>query len=66
MVLPPPSSAAHNGSQAFTVPNPEVLEKAERRIYTAEYKLRILQETDPALKDKPVPSSVVRACTPRT
>ncbi len=28
------------------VPNPEVVEKAQRRIYTAEYKLRILQETD--------------------
>ncbi|MBD1870055.1 transposase [Cyanobacteria bacterium FACHB-471] len=28
------------------MPNPEVLEKAQRRIYTAEYKLRILQETD--------------------
>jgi transposase-like protein len=28
------------------MPNPEVVEKAQRRIYTAEYKLRILQETD--------------------
>lgn len=28
------------------VPNPEVVEKAQRRIYTAEYKLRMLQETD--------------------
>jgi transposase len=44
--MPPPTSAAHNGSQASGVPNPEVLEKAQRRIYTAEYKLRILQETD--------------------
>ena len=47
MVMPPPSSsAAHNGSQTSGVPNPEVLEKAERRIYSAEFKLRILQETD--------------------
>jgi transposase len=46
MVMPPCSSSANNGSQASGVPNPEVLEKAERRIYTAEYKLRILQETD--------------------
>ncbi|MCU0526886.1 MAG: hypothetical protein MUF72_18915 [Elainella sp. Prado103] len=28
------------------MPNLEVVEKAERQIYTAEYKLRILQETD--------------------
>jgi transposase-like protein len=28
------------------MPNPEVVEKAQRRIYTAEYKLRILQESD--------------------
>ena len=39
-------SSSNNGSQASSVPNPEVLEKAQRRIYTAEYKLRILQETD--------------------
>jgi transposase len=46
MVMPSPSSSANNGSQRPSVPNPEVLEKAQRRIYTAEYKLRILQETD--------------------
>ncbi|WP_242050362.1 IS3 family transposase [Oculatella sp. FACHB-28] len=43
MVMP---SSNNNGSQASGVPNPEVLEKAQRRIHTAEYKLRILQETD--------------------
>lgn len=46
MVMPLPSASHNNGSQASRVPNPEVLEKAQRRIYTAEYKLRILQETD--------------------
>jgi transposase-like protein len=45
MVMPPPSSA-NNGTSRSGVPNPEVLEKAQRRIYSAEYKLRILQETD--------------------
>jgi transposase-like protein len=46
MVMPSPSSSANNGSPASGLPNPEVLEKAQRRIYSAEYKLRILQETD--------------------
>lgn len=46
MVMPSASTPANNGSQASAVPNPEVVEKAQRRIYTAEYKLRILQETD--------------------
>lgn len=47
MVMPPPSSAAaNNGSEAPAIPNSEVLEKAQRRIYSAEYNLRILQETD--------------------
>lgn len=32
--------------QPMLVPNPEVLEKPVRRHYTAEYKLRILQEVD--------------------
>jgi transposase len=40
------ASSHNNGSQASGVPNAEVVEKAQRRIYTAEYKLRILQETD--------------------
>lgn len=42
----PSITASSNGSQSTTLPNPEVREKAQRRIYTAEYKLRILQETD--------------------
>ncbi len=46
MVMPPPSTSHSNGSQASGVPNPEVVEKAQRRIYTAKYKLQILQETD--------------------
>lgn len=46
MVMPSSSSSNNNGSQASGVSNPEVLEKAQRRIYSAEYKLRILQETD--------------------
>jgi transposase len=46
MVMLSPSSSGNNGSKPSEVPNPEVLEKAQRRIYTAEYKLRILQETD--------------------
>lgn len=41
-----PSTSTRNGSAVAGVPNPEVVEKAQRRIYTAEYKLRILQETD--------------------
>lgn len=44
--MPSPSSSTHNGSTTSGVPNSEVVEKAQRRIYTAEYKLRILQETD--------------------
>ena len=46
MVMPSPSSSRNNSSKSSDVPNSEVLEKAQRRIYTAEYKLRILQETD--------------------
>src|SRR3712207_1937219 len=46
MVMPTPSSSIYNGSAKSGVPNPDVVEKAQRRIYTAEYKLRILQETD--------------------
>jgi transposase-like protein len=33
-----------NGQGALTVPDPEVVVKAKRRYFTAEYKLRILQE----------------------
>jgi transposase len=45
MVMPSPS-ATHNVSPLSGMPNPEVIEKAQRRIYTAEYKLQVLQETD--------------------
>lgn len=38
--------AAPNPCQPGLVPNPEVLEKPIRRRFTAEYKLRILQEVD--------------------
>lgn len=46
MVMPSASSSTHNGSALPGMPNPEVVEKAQRRIYSAQYKLRILQETD--------------------
>lgn len=46
MVMPSSPSSTQNGSAKSDVPNPEVVEKAQRRIYTAQYKLRILQETD--------------------
>lgn len=43
-------AAPDNLCQPMLVPNPEVLEKPIRRRFTAEYKLRILQEVD-ALSD---------------
>jgi transposase-like protein len=44
---PPVSSTANPISVNSNFPvNPEVLEKPERRRYSAEYKLRILQEAD--------------------
>lgn len=46
MVMSSTNPASGSGSQASPLPNPEVREKAQRRIYTADYKLRILQETD--------------------
>jgi transposase-like protein len=46
MVMSSTPPASGSGSQASALPNPEVREKAQRRIYTADYKLRILQETD--------------------
>ena len=46
MVMPSSSSSVHNGSAKSGVPSSEVVEKAQRRIYAAEYKLEILQETD--------------------
>lgn len=46
MVMPASTPVSSQGSSSTTLPNPEVKEKAQRRIYTAEYKLRILEETD--------------------
>jgi transposase-like protein len=46
MVMSSSSTTSNNDSQPLPLPNPEVREKAQRRLYTAEYKLRILQETD--------------------
>jgi transposase len=44
------AAAAKTGAGAGLVsrPNPEVVAKAKRRIFTAEYKLRILQEAEAA------------------
>jgi transposase-like protein len=44
--MPASPFSTNKGSAASGVPNPEVTEKAQPRIKTAEYKLRILQETD--------------------
>jgi transposase len=46
MVMPASPSPPRNGAPVPGLPNPEVLEKPQRRVYSAEYKLRILQETD--------------------
>lgn len=40
------SLAGANNGQVTTIPDPEVLPKAERRRFSAEYKRRILQEAD--------------------
>jgi hypothetical protein len=43
------AAAAKTGAGAgLARPNPEVVAKAKRRIFTAEYKLRILQEAEAA------------------
>ncbi len=39
-------SVSPNGSQPPAVPDPEVVPKAQRRQFTAEYKRRILQEVE--------------------
>ena len=44
-------SQNRNGKVSEKMPETEVVEKAQRRQYTAEYKLRILQEVD-ACKEK--------------
>ena len=42
----PSDTSNGNGKTSTTVPDPEVVVKAERRHFTAEYKRRILQEAD--------------------
>ena len=44
--VPPTPEAAADGGPSDGGPNPEVLEKPVRRRFTAEYKLRILEEAD--------------------
>ena len=39
-------SQGHNGKEEIKVPETEVVVKAKRRQYTAEYKLRLLKEID--------------------
>ena len=39
-------STTRNGADPAVQPDPEVVPKAKRRTYSAEYKLRILQEAD--------------------
>jgi transposase-like protein len=49
MVMPstnPTVNSSANSSAVYPAVDPEVLEKPERRQFTAEYKLKILQETD--------------------
>lgn len=49
MVMPSTNTPANPTTYPIAVnagANPEVLEKPERRLFSAEYKLRILQETD--------------------
>ena len=40
------SQEGHNGKEEIKVPETEVVVKAKRRQYTAEYKLRLLKEID--------------------
>jgi transposase len=42
----PVATSSRNGQAVLNVPNPEVVVKAQRRRFTAEYKRRILQEAD--------------------
>src|SRR3972149_4512596 len=42
----PVDTGSRNGQAALKVPDPEVVVKAQRRRFTAEYKRRILQEAD--------------------
>ena len=62
----PPGVGADQGGAGR--PNPEVVARARRRIFTAEYKQRVLAEADKAKEESGGigPCSGVRACTPRT
>lgn len=40
------NSFSRNGTSVVQVPDPEVVPKAKRRTFTAEYKLRIVQEAE--------------------
>jgi transposase-like protein len=42
----PVDTSSRNGQAVLNVPDPEVVVKAQRRRFTAEYKRRILQEAD--------------------
>jgi transposase-like protein len=42
----PVDTGSRNGQAVLTLPDPEVVVKAQRRRFTAEYKRRILQEAD--------------------
>jgi len=42
----PVDTGSRNGQAVLNVPDPEVVVKAQRRRFTAEYKRRILQEAD--------------------
>jgi len=42
----PVNTSPHNGQAILNRPDPEVVVKAQRRHFTAEYKRRILQEAD--------------------
>ncbi len=49
----PPSGGEHSaggGAEQVPAPNPEVSEKASRRRYKAEYKLRIIKEAEKCTK----------------
>lgn len=42
----PTAFVSRNGTERAAQPDPEVVQKAKRRTYTTEYKLRILQEVE--------------------
>ena len=46
----PVDTGSRNGQAVVKVPDPEVIVKAQRRRFTAEYKQRILQEADAGMQ----------------